>query len=156
MLSRLFTARRGLCYQRRAFATAGGGDGNPLAVGLDLGGLLASVAQPEESHGEHLDLAVLGGGSGGIAAANKAAALGARVALFDAVTPSPRGTSWGLGGTCVNVGCIPKKLMHYSALFAEQLRHDSAAMGWSAATASSPRHDWHVFAHLSRARTSRA
>ena len=35
---------------------------------------------------------------------------------MDFVLPSPVGTSWGLGGTCVNVGCIPKKLMHQASL----------------------------------------
>ena len=62
------------------------------------------------------DLFVIGGGSGGLAAAKEAANLGAKVALADFVKPSPQGTKWGLGGTCVNVGCIPKKLMHFSAL----------------------------------------
>ena len=55
---------------------------------------------------------VVGGGSGGLAAAKEAANLGKKVALCDYVQPSPIGTTWGLGGTCVNVGCIPKKLMH--------------------------------------------
>ena len=41
---------------------------------------------------------------------------GARVACLDFVKPTPLGTKWGLGGTCVNVGCIPKKLMHQAAL----------------------------------------
>lgn len=65
------------------------------------------------------DLVVLGGGSGGLAAAKQATDLGAKVAVFDYVTPSPLGTKWGLGGTCVNVGCIPKKLMHQAALLGE-------------------------------------
>ncbi len=55
---------------------------------------------------------VVGGGSGGLAAAKEAANLGKKVALCDYVHPTPIGTTWGLGGTCVNVGCIPKKLMH--------------------------------------------
>lgn len=58
------------------------------------------------------DLFVIGGGSGGLAAAKRAADLGKKVALADFVKPSPQNTTWGLGGTCVNVGCIPKKLMH--------------------------------------------
>lgn len=62
---------------------------------------------------------VLGGGSGGLAAAKQASELGAKVAVFDYVTPSPLGTKWGLGGTCVNVGYIPKKLMHQAALLGE-------------------------------------
>nr|ALJ76682.1 thioredoxin reductase 1 [Epicauta chinensis] len=75
------------------------------------------------------DLVVLGGGSGGLAAAKEAASLGAKVAVLDYVTPSPRGTKWGLGGTCVNVGCIPKKLMHQAALLGEAI-HDSQSYGW--------------------------
>lgn len=67
------------------------------------------------------DLVVLGGGSGGLAAAKQATELGAKVAVFDYVTPSPQGTKWGLGGTCVNVGCIPKKLMHQAALLGEAI-----------------------------------
>lgn len=56
------------------------------------------------------DLIVIGGGSGGIAAAKAASKYGKRVALCDYVSPSPQGSVWGLGGTCVNVGCIPKKV----------------------------------------------
>ena len=56
-----------------------------------------------------------GGGSGGLACARRAVKLGVRVALADFVKPSPYGTTWGLGGTCVNVGCIPKKMMHFAA-----------------------------------------
>jgi thioredoxin reductase (NADPH) len=50
------------------------------------------------------DLFVIGGGSGGLAAAQAAQKLGAKVALADYVKPSPAGSKWGLGGTCVNVG----------------------------------------------------
>jgi len=81
------------------------------------------------SHGFEYDLAVVGGGSGGMACAKEAAALGARVVLFDFVKPSPQGSAWGLGGTCVNVGCIPKKLMHYAGLLGEG-RTDARALGW--------------------------
>ena len=69
------------------------------------------------------DYFVIGGGSGGLASAKEAIKYGARVAVADFVTPSPRGTKWGLGGTCVNVGCVPKKLMHFAAQSGE-LRHD--------------------------------
>lgn len=62
------------------------------------------------------DLAVIGGGSGGMACAKEAGSLGAKVIMFDFVKPSPQGTTWGLGGTCVNVGCVPKKLCHYAGL----------------------------------------
>lgn len=64
---------------------------------------------------------MLGGGSGGLACAKEAVNLGAKVAVFDYVSPSPQGSKWGLGGTCVNVGCIPKKLMHQAALLGESI-----------------------------------
>eukprot|EP01084_Bolivina_argentea_P036710 67865_1 len=76
------------------------------------------------------DLIVIGGGSGGISCAKEAALSGAKVALFDYVTPTIHGTKWGLGGTCVNVGCIPKKMMHYSALLGESM-YDAHKLGWN-------------------------
>jgi thioredoxin reductase (NADPH) len=52
-----------------------------------------------------------------------------KIAVFDYVTPSPNGSKWGLGGTCVNVGCIPKKLMHQSSLVGEAIK-SSTSFGW--------------------------
>ncbi len=60
------------------------------------------------------DYICIGGGSGGIASANRAAMYGAKVALIEARY---------LGGTCVNVGCVPKKVMWYAAQVAEALRY---------------------------------
>jgi thioredoxin/glutathione reductase (selenoprotein) len=80
-------------------------------------------------HGYDYDLIVIGGGSGGMAAAKEAAGLGAKVALCDFVKPSPQGTTWGLGGTCVNVGCIPKKLFHIGAGIREVMSVDSNFYG---------------------------
>lgn len=85
------------------------------------------------------DLLVIGGGSGGLACAKEAAQLGRKVAVVDYVEPSPRGTRWGLGGTCVNVGCIPKKLMHQAALLGGAIR-DAGHYGWEVAQPA--RHDW--------------
>ena len=85
------------------------------------------------------DYFVIGGGSGGLASAKEAASLGAKVALADFVSPSPRGSVWGLGGTCVNVGCIPKKLMHYSASFGDSYR-DQIECGWE--LPQSKQHNW--------------
>ncbi|XP_074396511.1 glutathione reductase, mitochondrial isoform X1 [Zonotrichia albicollis] len=69
------------------------------------------------------ELLVLGGGSGGLAGARRAAELGARVAL---VEPQR------LGGTCVNVGCVPKKVMWNTAVHAEFV-HDHADYGFETA-----------------------
>lgn len=82
-----------------------------------------------QSHPYDYDLLVLGGGSGGLAASKEASRLGARVAVLDYVRPSPAGSKWGLGGTCVNVGCIPKKLMHNAALLSEAHVHDAPHYG---------------------------
>uniref|UniRef100_A0A674MF77 Thioredoxin reductase 3 n=1 Tax=Takifugu rubripes TaxID=31033 RepID=A0A674MF77_TAKRU len=75
------------------------------------------------------DLIVIGGGSGGLACSKEAALLGKKVMVLDYVVPTPKGTSWGLGGTCVNVGCIPKKLMHQTALLRTAIQ-DARKFGW--------------------------
>lgn len=85
------------------------------------------------------DLLVIGGGSGGLACAKEAAQFGKKVAVLDYVDPSPKGTKWGLGGTCVNVGCIPKKLIHQAALFGGALK-DAAHYGWN--VPHPVHHDW--------------
>lgn len=76
------------------------------------------------------DLIVIGGGTGGLSCAQEAKALGLKVAIFDYVSPIPYGSTWGLGGTCVNVGCIPKKLMHIAAK-TEENYHGAQDFGWS-------------------------
>ncbi|MBI1943428.1 MAG: glutathione-disulfide reductase [Betaproteobacteria bacterium] len=75
------------------------------------------------------DLFTIGGGSGGVRASRVAATLGARVAIAE---------SGRFGGTCVNVGCIPKKLFSYAAHIRDDLR-DAADYGWSIAE---PAFDW--------------
>ncbi|KAK2522907.1 Txnrd2 [Columba guinea] len=89
------------------------------------------------------DLVVIGGGSGGLACAKEAAQFGRKVAVLDYVEPSPQGTKWGLGGTCVNVGCIPKKLMHQAALLGSALK-DAQHYGWN--IAQPVHHTWSVMA----------
>lgn len=78
------------------------------------------------------DLFVIGGGSGGVRAARMAAQRGVRVALAEAL-----GTD-GLGGTCVNLGCIPKKLYSYAAHYAEAFG-EATGFGWDVPPA---RFDW--------------
>jgi len=69
----------------------------------------------------------------------EAAKLGRKVAVCDFVKPTPIGTTWGLGGTCVNVGCIPKKLMHQAALLGTACS-DASSYGWKLPEEKS--HDW--------------
>ena len=94
---------------------------------------------PMSQHSFEYDLFVIGGGSGGISAAKTATILGKKVAIADFVQPTPSGTKWGLGGTCVNVGCIPKKMMHYAGLLSEA-KHDLAVQGWNMDNMGT--HDW--------------
>ena len=68
-----------------------------------MNGEASTTAIPELDKYDY-DLLVIGGGSGGLSASKQAAAHGAKVAVLDYVCPSPPGTTWGLGGTCVNVG----------------------------------------------------
>ena len=75
------------------------------------------------------DLFVIGAGSGGVRAARLAGALGKRVAVAEESR---------LGGTCVNRGCIPKKLYAYAAHYAEDFE-DAAGFGW---TVGERRFDW--------------
>lgn len=103
-------------------------------------------------HGHEYDLIVIGGGSGGLACAQEAAKLGAHVALCDYVTPTPKGSQWGLGGTCVNVGCIPKRLMHQSSLIKDCL-NDAPLFGWKSEMGENTQVSWdelvkHVQEHV--------
>jgi glutathione reductase (NADPH) len=75
------------------------------------------------------DLFVIGAGSGGVRAARMAAQRGARVAVAEMAA---------MGGTCVNLGCIPKKLYSYAAHFAESFE-EARGFGWSVAE---PHFDW--------------
>ncbi|SAI02294.1 glutathione reductase [Bordetella trematum] len=77
------------------------------------------------------DLYVIGAGSGGVRAARFAASFGARVAVAE---------SRYLGGTCVNVGCVPKKLLVYAAHYSDDFEQASG-FGWSA---GHPTFDWHT------------
>ena len=63
---------------------------------------------------QHFDYLVIGGGSGGIASARRAASYGIRAALIE---------GGAIGGTCVNVGCVPKKVMWNAASMAESIEH---------------------------------
>lgn len=75
------------------------------------------------------DLFVIGAGSGGVRAARMSAAKGVRVAVAD---------DKALGGTCVNVGCVPKKLYTYASHYGHDF-HDAAGFGWEL---EQPKFNW--------------
>ncbi|CAD8162174.1 unnamed protein product [Paramecium pentaurelia] len=86
------------------------------------------------------DLFVIGGGAGGLASSKASALLGKKVGMADYATPSPHATTWGTGGTCVNVGCVPTKLMPFSARMGE-IRKDQIAAGYQGIE-SEGKHNW--------------
>ena len=75
---------------------------------------------PTRAAPDHLDLLVIGAGSGGLAAAKRAASHGARVAILEGDR---------VGGTCVIRGCVPKKLLVYGAAYRQWLA-DAPSQGW--------------------------
>lgn len=94
------TSVRRLHHIYRTFTTTSTANMPPLPV--------------KEAKDREYDLFVIGGGSGGLATARRASSYGAKVGLVEG-TPQ-------LGGTCVNVGCVPKKIMWYTADIADNLR----------------------------------
>lgn len=88
------------------------------------------------------DLVVIGGGSGGVRTARMASAMGARVAIIEDLY-------WG--GTCVNVGCVPKKLYYYASHFSESFE-DSRGFGWQVGDIS---FDWELLKSNRRTEVSR-
>ncbi len=129
----------------RKFVSVGDDNDNNDAIFID-----DNMSNKQGTDEYDYDLIVIGGGSGGLATGREAAKLGAKVAILDYVKPSPIGSKWGLGGTCVNVGCIPKKLMHNAAILGEHIK-TSASYGWSTSEGGSSsdnndniKHDWKV------------
>ena len=88
------------------------------------------------------DLFVIGAGSGGVRAARIAAGFGARVAVVEDLY---------LGGTCVNVGCVPKKLYVYASQFSHSFE-DARGFGWDSTV---PRFDWPTLRDNKKAEISR-
>lgn len=88
------------------------------------------------------DLFVIGAGSGGVRAARMAGAAGARVAVAEASD---------LGGTCVNLGCVPKKLLMYASAYRDAFE-DAAGFGW---TVGPRTFDWQALIKRKNAEISR-
>ena len=86
---------------------------------LFLGRGMHAFADGKAKPKTHYDLLVIGGGSGGLACAKRAAGYGASVGIIE-------GDRYG--GTCVNVGCVPKKVMYNAAHVAETI-HEAKNFG---------------------------
>ncbi|OUR85159.1 glutathione-disulfide reductase [Colwellia psychrerythraea] len=82
---------------------------------------------------QHFDYLAIGGGSGGIASANRAAKLGKKAAVIEAKY---------IGGTCVNVGCVPKKAMWYAGQISDALKYASDYGFAQHLTQDTPQFDW--------------
>ena len=82
---------------------------------------------------QHFDYLAIGGGSGGIASANRAAKLGKKAAVIEAKY---------IGGTCVNVGCVPKKAMWYAGQISDALKYASDYGFAQHLTLDTPQFDW--------------
>ncbi|THH23262.1 hypothetical protein EUX98_g7917 [Antrodiella citrinella] len=92
---------------------------------------MAPVTQPKH---DHYDAVFIGGGSGGVAGSRRAASYGKKVALIEVTDHT--------GGTCVNVGCVPKKIMWHAADIADKIRH---AKGYQFLGTSEPQFNWKTF-----------
>ena len=90
----------------------------------------------------HYDLFVIGAGSGGVRAARMAAVSGAKVAIAE---------DRYMGGTCVNVGCVPKKLYVYASEYSHQIK-DAAGFGWQV---GEPTHNWSALVDAKKAEIAR-
>lgn len=82
---------------------------------------------------QHFDYLAIGGGSGGIASANRAAKLGKKAAVIEAKY---------IGGTCVNVGCVPKKAMWYAGQISDALKYANDYGFGQQLTQGTPQFDW--------------
>ncbi|KAI5118422.1 hypothetical protein M0805_005506 [Coniferiporia weirii] len=94
---------------------------------------MAPVSKPSEGV---YDFVVIGGGSGGMGASRRAASYGKKVAIIEETER--------LGGTCVNVGCVPKKLMWHAADIAEKARH-AEGYQFKGSGIGAPKFDWTAF-----------
>jgi len=92
------------------------------------------MAPIEKPTHERYDYIIIGGGSGGSGGGRRAASYGKKVAVIE--------VQGKLGGTCVNVGCVPKKIMWHAADLAEKLRH---ASNYHFTDVPTPKFSWSTF-----------
>lgn len=109
-----------LLFSMLLFHTAFAFLGRVRTVRTLRGGSLR-MASSDAGGGNHFDYLVIGAGSGGVASARRAASYGAKAAVIEGSR---------LGGTCVNVGCVPKKVMWNAASVSEILHQDAKQFGF--------------------------
>ena len=129
--------RRARCASRAPAATTASTGSSPSCCERR-----SSDRRRERMSGPAFDLFIIGAGSGGVRAARMAAQRGARVAVAEDAA---------LGGTCVNLGCIPKKLYSFAAHYAESFE-EAHGFGWSVAA---PSFDWETLKANRRVEISR-
>jgi len=98
------------------------------------------------------DLVVIGGGSGGVRASRIAAGHGAKVVLLEGQLEHGPPNYSAIGGTCVNVGCVPKKLMVFASRYPDSIK-ESAGYGWQGASPGT--FDWDTFMEAKNKEISR-
>jgi len=117
-----------------------------LTIGAPLGALATgamSVARcSTKPSPDHFDFLVIGGGSGGVACARRAAMYGKKVVVVERGPDRDENgdrRGGGYGGTCVNIGCVPKKLMYTAATHFEAAE---TAPGYGVSMGAHPKLDW--------------
>ena len=98
------------------------------------------------------DFVVIGGGSGGVRASRIAAGHGAKTAILETQLAHGAPNYSAIGGTCVNVGCVPKKLMVFAARYPSEVG-EAAGYGWEGATAG--KFNWKTFMEYKNTEISR-
>ena len=119
----------------------------PFATILNMADSTTTAAAPstgttEEEETTVYDLVVIGGGSGGVRASRIASGHGAKVALIEGQLQHGPPNFSAVGGTCVNVGCVPKKLMVFASRYPSGIG-EALGYGWEGATPG--KFDWKKF-----------
>jgi len=116
----------------------------------------AEAPAEKQTLGDHsydYDFLVIGGGSGGVRASRIAAGHGAKTLLLEGKLNHGVAPYYSaIGGTCVNVGCVPKKLMVFASRYPSEIA-EAAGYGWQGATAG--KFDWSTFMEAKNAEISR-